>query len=231
MQTISLTGRSWRPWLGQVMLAGSRRARLGDMEDLNDSTFEDFLSAPALVVDFWSPSCLPCLRYKPIFMDVASLVQNVTFATVNADESPNTMAKYNIESIPATLFFVNGQLVKQTSGPMTNSDLTAAIQSVMPAAPPPTTTPTPPDQVMPQTQGPIVPPNQTAPTPPSPKAAPQPKPATQAPAAASTPAKAAPAPAAGAAPAQDSGTLKTVLIIGGVGVLAVGTIALLAGGK
>ena len=232
MKTMMLRGAAWSPWLGQVVLAGSRRARLGDVADLNDSTFADILTAQAAVVDFWSPTCLPCLKYKPTFLDVAGQVQNVTFATVNADESPDTMAKYKIDSIPATLFFLNGQLVNQTSGPMTKDDLTAAVRNMMiaPAAPPPT--PTPPDQVAPQTQGPTTPPA-AAPTPAAtpapaaptappttPRANPQQKPATQAPASAT-----------GTAPAQDSGALKTILLVGGIGILAVGAITLLAGRK
>jgi len=240
MRTISVTQRSWRPWLGQVAMAGSRRARLGDIQDLNDSTFSQILSAQAAVVDFWSPTCLPCLRYKPTFLEVAGQVQNVTFATVNADESADTMAKYGIQSIPATLFFLNGTLVSQTSGPMTKEDLTAAIRNMM-IAPVGTTPPAPPppDQVTPQTQGPVTPPpDQTAaPAPtPAPAPAPSPPPAasqTPKPTQPSNPSTQAPAssPApAGAAPA-DSGMLKTILLVGGVGILAVGAITLLAGGR
>lgn len=235
MQTIFAKGRSWRPWLGQVALAGSRRARLGDVQDLNDSTFSQILSVEAAVVDFWSPSCLPCLKYKPTFLTVAGQVQNVTFATVNADESPDTMAKYGIQSIPATLFFLDGLLVNQTSGPMTADDLTAAIRNMMistpPAMPPQAASPTPPDQVAPAapTPSPLPPPV----APPSQAAAPAPAPApTPSAAPASTPAPAqnqqmpAAKPAAAPAPAQDSGTLKTILLVGGVGVLAVGAITL-----
>jgi thiol-disulfide isomerase/thioredoxin len=170
----------WNPWLGQVALAGSRRRRLGDATGLNDDTFSQATDAPASVVDFWSPSCLPCMKYKPVFEGVAAQPPGGVFmATVNADESPQTMAYYGIDSIPATLFFVSGEEVYRTQGILQRQELLDTIVKYIPSATPAlTAAPSPPEQVAPASEPTRVP------VKPGPVG---PRPAQQAPAAASAP--------------------------------------------
>lgn len=207
----------WNPWLGQVALAGSRK-RLGDLSDLNDDSFSDALSGLS-VVDFWSPSCAPCLRYKPTFMDVASQVQGVFMATANADESHQTMAQYGIDSIPTTLFFVNGQEVNRLTGVVSREDLLAAISKMTPStagqemiAPPPGS----------HTKSPTV----TRPQNPPPTGVPQ-----QAPATYSTPSAAKPSQPSVTTPPASTGPSTTLIFVGGFALLALGAGAILLSGR
>lgn len=135
------------PWLGQVRLVqgsyrepllapqGRPRSRVravlsgsklgaGGPAHLTDATFSQALSAPAAVVDFYSPTCPHCVKYKPIFEDVASQVGDKVFmATANVDEAAQSAGKYNISVIPATIFLVNGKEVNRTEGDMSKQDL------------------------------------------------------------------------------------------------------------
>ncbi len=152
MKTIALGSPGWRPWLGQVALSGGRRRRrLGDAATaLTDDTFGQALSAQTAVVDFWSPTCVPCMRSKPIFDDVASNPPgNLFMGTVNADESPATLQKYGVESLPTQIYFVNGTEVNRNEGAFTKDQLLAAIAQLPGPQPAIAAQPSPPDQVMP----------------------------------------------------------------------------------
>lgn len=135
-------------WLGQVRLAqGSYREPLQTPESrprprvravlsgsklgadagpviLTDATFSQALSAPQAVVDFWSPTCPNCMRYKPIFEDVASQVGgNILMVSAQVEDAPKSAGKYAINAIPATIFLVNGKEVNRIEGDMSKQDL------------------------------------------------------------------------------------------------------------
>lgn len=125
-------------WLGQVTLVHGRapnpaprpalsgRLRLAGpgVQVLTDATFNQALSAPQAVVDFWSPSCPICVSYKPVFEDVASQAGGrILMASVDVDEAMQAAGGYHIQSIPATIFLVNGKEVHRVEGGMTKEDL------------------------------------------------------------------------------------------------------------
>lgn len=219
---------AWNPWLGQVALAGThRRMRLGDVTGLNDDSFSQATDAPAAVVDFWSPSCLPCMKYKPIFEAVAAQPPGGVFmGTVNADESPKMMAYYGIDSIPATLFFVSGEEVYRTQGILQRQDLLDTIAKYIPSA-----APSAPTDMTAPAQAPASTPAGAAQTV-TPSQAAQPAPA--GPAQRATPSSSAPstakaAPAKAPAAAPSSGPPMMTIFIGGIAVLAVtATVVLLS---
>jgi thiol-disulfide isomerase/thioredoxin len=62
------------PKLGEVCQIGG----LAQLQKLIKET-------PGLIVDFWSPTCPPCMRIKPIFESAAKANENpnLVFAAVN----------------------------------------------------------------------------------------------------------------------------------------------------
>ena len=143
-------------WLGQVPLV--RRPFMGAAAPISvtDQTFQQVLSAPKAVVDFWSETCPVCQRYKPVFEAAAAQApSDVLMVEANVNEANFSAQKYGFTSIPTTVFLMNGKVVNQISGDMSAQDLLAAIQSSFSgggAAPAPsqatqasaTTTPPPP---------------------------------------------------------------------------------------
>lgn len=131
-----------RSWLGQVKIAqnasrprgflSGRTPRLGAGAPLTltDSNFSQALSAPKAVVDIWAPTCPICVQYKPVFEEVASQVgSDILMAEVNGNDAPQTAGTYQIESIPTTIFLVNGKEVHREEGGLTKQALLAAISS------------------------------------------------------------------------------------------------------
>lgn len=102
------------------------------VHELTDATFDQALKAPFAVVDFWSPTCPHCVQYKPIFEAVASqLGDKVFMGTLKLDDNPKSGGQYNINVIPATIFFANGKEVNRTEGDLSQGDLTGAINGLL----------------------------------------------------------------------------------------------------
>ena len=66
--------------------------------------------SPALAVDFWSPSCPPCMRIKPFFENLAKTNENenVVFCAVNTMQCRDCAAAHKITAIPHFKFFLGG---------------------------------------------------------------------------------------------------------------------------
>jgi thioredoxin-like negative regulator of GroEL len=102
------------------------------MTTVTDATFQQVLDAPLAIVDFWAPSCPYCVQYKPVFEGVAAQMGDRIFmATANTNEAPKSAASYKIQSIPVTIFFVNGKEVFRAEGAMSQGDLLKEIDQVL----------------------------------------------------------------------------------------------------
>ncbi len=85
----------------------------------SDATFqEDVLNSDKLtVVDFWAEWCGPCRAIGPIIEDLAKEYDGkVNVGKLNVDNNPEVSINYGITSIPAILFFKNGQMVDKLIG-------------------------------------------------------------------------------------------------------------------
>ena len=66
---------------------------------------------PAVVVDFWSPSCPPCMRFKPVYENTCRANQNpkIVFCAVNVQQSRDIGMAFQVQSIPQFNFFIDGK--------------------------------------------------------------------------------------------------------------------------
>lgn len=61
-------------------------------------------------VDFCADWCQPCKKIAPKIEELAQKYDQVSFLQIDADESPELMTKYGVESIPSFLLFKKGDL-------------------------------------------------------------------------------------------------------------------------
>jgi len=87
--------------------------------EITDESLEDFLEAKIAVVDFWAAWCAPCRMLTPTIDELSNDNEDnpsVKIGKINVDSNPKAAATYGIRSIPAVLFFKDGELVDKVIG-------------------------------------------------------------------------------------------------------------------
>lgn len=69
-----------------------------------------------VVVDFWATWCTPCRMLAPILEEVEEERADIKVCKLNIDETPDIVEKYGIMSIPALLFFKDGDTAGESIG-------------------------------------------------------------------------------------------------------------------
>jgi thioredoxin 1 len=102
-------------------------------QQVTDKEFESEVlnaSGPVLV-DFWAEWCGPCRAMGPSLDALAAEKKDIKVVKVNIDENPNAPTKYGVRSIPTLLIFKGGEVVAQTVGSMTKSDLLKWVEGAI----------------------------------------------------------------------------------------------------
>jgi len=90
--------------------------------EINDQNLQQVIEGNSkLVIDCWAPWCGPCRMLTPVLEQLATEMNDVTFAKLNTDENPQAAMAFNIMSIPTLLFFKDGNMVERTVGALPKS--------------------------------------------------------------------------------------------------------------
>ena len=94
-------------------------AEISEPINVGDSNFKQLVlkSDKLVIVDFWATWCGPCKMIAPILKNIAKDYQGkVIVAKVDVDKNQAVSSRYNIQNLPTTMFFKNGQPVDQLVG-------------------------------------------------------------------------------------------------------------------
>jgi len=107
---------------------------MSDAVQISDGTFEEEVlkSDVPVVVDFWAPWCGPCKMIAPILEEFAETYDGkLKVVKLDVDLNPKISSQYKIMSIPALLFFKNGELVEQVIGALPKAQLQKYVDKVL----------------------------------------------------------------------------------------------------
>jgi len=86
---------------------------------LNSNTFDEEVlkSDIPVMVDFYADWCGPCKMLAPVVEELSSeMAGKAKVFKLNTDESPDIAMRYRVMSIPALIFFKNGEVHSQIVG-------------------------------------------------------------------------------------------------------------------
>ena len=105
---------------------------MGKALEINDSNFEEVVlkSDKPVLVDFWAAWCGPCRMVGPVVEEIADEYgDTAVVGKIDVDNNQDIAIKYGIRSIPALLFFKDGEVVDNVVGAVPKGVLTNKIDA------------------------------------------------------------------------------------------------------
>ena len=85
----------------------------------------------AKLLEFWAPWCKPCKALEPV---LAELSARIPVERVNADDDPDTAARYDVLSLPTVVLLVDGEPRGTVVGARSYAHISSWLDEVLPAA-------------------------------------------------------------------------------------------------
>lgn len=104
------------------------------MNELNDQSFKEEVikSEKPVLVDFWSPTCPPCIMLGSIIEEIAKDFEGkVKVGKLNVMENPETAGKYKIVGIPTIIIFKNGEPIERATGLRSKEVIADKLNSII----------------------------------------------------------------------------------------------------
>lgn len=97
---------------------------MGTISVTKDSFEKEVLQAEQTVlVDFWAKWCGPCQMLGPIVGQIAEEHPEIKVCKVDIDREPGLAMDYQVMSIPTLMVFKKGQIVNQSVGVRSKTDI------------------------------------------------------------------------------------------------------------
>lgn len=89
--------------------------------------FEKEIESGIVLVDFYTPACMPCKRMAPILEEC---VEFVNVVKIDASEAIHLSSQYRISAVPTLVFFKDGVEVKRLVGLHGKEDIRKVVNEI-----------------------------------------------------------------------------------------------------
>lgn len=102
------------------------------MMDATVETFPDLIRRRSVLVDFWGPSCAPCIALMPKIEELAERHAGaLTLVKVNAPENRQICRDLRVFGLPTYVLFHEGEEVERLCGDPSLESITSAVESLL----------------------------------------------------------------------------------------------------
>jgi len=113
---------------GQTEIDMAEESTASAYEDLtNQAAVEALMSETGgtAILDFWAPTCGPCMAMAPDFKAVAEHFADepIRFLKINTASHPQLAAPFNVRAVPTMLFLHNGEILDVRVGALGGEEL------------------------------------------------------------------------------------------------------------
>lgn len=102
--------------------------------DVSEATWDSVVLGAdrPVLVDVWADWCIPCRRVEPMLVDAdARYGDRLRLVRLDADASPNLVARHEIMTMPTLLLYDGGELVGRISGVPRRDQLPELIETIV----------------------------------------------------------------------------------------------------
>ena len=96
--------------------------------DFEEYKNEILKSDKLVLIDFFATWCGPCKMLSPVIEQIAEEHTEVEVVKVDVDKVPELAVSYNVVSIPTLVFLKDGNLVKQSVGFSSKTEIEKMIE-------------------------------------------------------------------------------------------------------
>lgn len=104
---------------------------MGKVLELNEADFDAVVlkSEIPVLLDFWSPTCMPCRVVAPILEDLAEDFEGeAKIVKINVFENVNIAGHLGISSLPTLIIYHQGKMVERLVGAQSRDKLEELLE-------------------------------------------------------------------------------------------------------
>lgn len=98
------------------------------IKNLDSKSFDSFIKKGNSIVDFYADWCGPCKIMKPHFEKASEKMKGVKFGKVDVDAEGELAQRFQVMSIPTTIFFEDGEQVDRYTGALDFDEIKRMIE-------------------------------------------------------------------------------------------------------
>lgn len=99
-----------------------------DLSGLNAFTTHVAQGSGYVLLDFWGPSCAPCIPLTAMLESIAPEFPTIQFFKVNADVELDIAVQAGVRGLPTLILYKNGREQQRWIGAQSQAKFKAALQ-------------------------------------------------------------------------------------------------------